>query len=440
MSAAPMNSDHTVRVAAEQLVMMPIDELVPYENNAKIHTKEQIQQLRGSLREFGFVTPVLIDFDGNIIAGHGRVMAAREEGMEQVPCVMVSNLTEAQRKACILADNRMSELSDWDLKKLDIEVQGLKDMSFDVGLIGFGGEALKEIEVRAHTRTVPEKGSSEVEEATAEDDDYDGSLPEICPYKPGDVFKLGRHLLVCGDSTSAETVLPHIGDAQADLLLTDPPYNVALGSNESVDEARARHRRTDGVTIANDDMSEDAFESFLTKAFSTAKAVMKPGAGFYIWHADNTRTSFVQAAKNIGWVVREILIWNKNHFTLSRQDYHWKHEPCLYGWNEGAAHYWAGGRAQSTMLDFDRPVRSEDHPTMKPIPLFDRLIRNSCPPDGIVFDPFGGSGTTLLACEQNGRTCWMVELDPRFIAVIIRRWEALTGQKAEQICGYCGCV
>lgn len=429
VSAAPMSSDHTVRVAAEQLVMMPIDELVPYANNAKIHTKEQIQQLRGSLREFGFVTPVLIDFDGNIIAGHGRVMAAREEGMEQVPCVMVSNLTEAQRKAYILADNRMSELSDWDLKKLDIEVQGLKDMSFDVGLIGFGGEALKEIEVRAHTRAVPEKGSREVEEATAEDDDYDGSLPEICPYKPGDVFKLGRHLLVCGDSTSAETVLPHIGNAQADLLLTDPPYNVAYTG-----------KTKDALQVENDNQSDEEFCVFLKKAFLAVKPLIAPGGSFYVWHPGLTTGVFLDALQSIGWAVREVLIWNKNAFVLGRQDYHWKHEPCLYGWNEGAAHYWAGGRAQSTVLEFDRPSRSEDHPTMKPIPLFDRLIRNSCPPDGIVFDPFGGSGTTLLACEQNGRTCWMVELDPRFIAVIIRRWEALTGQKAEQICGYCGCV
>lgn len=210
---------------------------------------------------------------------------------------------------------------------------------------------------------------------------------------------------------------------------------MALGSNESVDQARSRHRRTDGVTIANDDMDDESFTAFLTKAFKSAKPLIKAGGGFYIWHADNTRKAFVDALEQVGWTPREILVWNKNHFTLSRQDYHWKHEPCLYGWNDGAAHYWAGGRAQSTVLDFDRPTRSEDHPTMKPIPLFDRLIRNSCPPEGVVLDIFGGSGTTLLACEQNGRTCWMIELDPRFVAVIIRRWEALTGQKAEKING-----
>lgn len=214
------------------------------------------------------------------------------------------------------------------------------------------------------------------------------------------------------------------GGVQADLLLTDPPYNVAYTG-----------KTKDALQIENDNQSEEGFCAFLENAFAAFKPLMAPGAGFYVWHADLTRGAFLKALDAIGWVVREVLIWNKNAFVLGRQDYHWKHEPCLYGWADGAAHYWAGGRAQSTVLEYDKPSRSEDHPTMKPIPLFDRLIRNSCPPDGIVFDPFGGSGTTLLACEQNGRTCWMVELDPRFIAVIIRRWEAFTGQKAEQIHG-----
>ena len=182
-------------------------------------------------------------------------------------------------------------------------------------------------------------------------------------------------------------------------------------------------------------MGEDAFAGFLRAAFGAIKPVMAPGAGFYIWHADTTRGAFLDALKSVEWTVREVLVWNKNAFVLGRQDYHWKHEPCLYGWNDGAAHYWDGGRAQSTVLDFDRPMRNGEHPTMKPIALFDRLIRNSCPKGGVVFDPFCGSGTTLLACEQNGRTCWAVELDPRYVQVIINRWEALTGQKAEKIHG-----
>ena len=182
-------------------------------------------------------------------------------------------------------------------------------------------------------------------------------------------------------------------------------------------------------------MDEAAFAAFLQRAFAAAKPLLAPGAGFYIWHADTTRGEFLQAVRGVGWTVREVLVWNKNRFALGRQDYHWKHEPCLYGWNDGAGHYWAGGRAQSTVLDYDRPTRSVEHPTMKPIALFDRLIRNSCPKDGIVYDPFGGSGTTLLACEQNGRTCWTVELDPRYVQVIIDRWEKLTGLKAERVHG-----
>lgn len=180
-------------------------------------------------------------------------------------------------------------------------------------------------------------------------------------------------------------------------------------------------------------MNSSAFSEFLKSAFLLVKPLLSPGAGFYIWHADSSRKEFTDAAQSVGWAVREVLVWNKNHFTLGRQDYQWKHESCLYGWNDGGPHYWAGGRKQSTVLDFDRPNRSEEHPTMKPIPLFDRLIRNSCPKDGVVYDPFGGSGTTLLACEQNGRTCWMVELDPRYVQVIINRWEKLTGQKAQKI-------
>lgn len=206
--------------------------------------------------------------------------------------------------------------------------------------------------------------------------------------------------------------------------MTDPPYNVSYVG-----------KTADALQIENDSMDEDAFALFLTRAMQTAKPMMKPGASFYIWHADLTRGAFLSALAAVGWTVREVLIWSKNAFVLGRQDYHWRHEPCLYGWNEGAAHYWAGGRAQDTVLEYDRPARSEDHPTMKPIALFDRLIRNSCPPEGTVLDLFGGSGTTLLACEQNGRRCVMVELDPRFVAVVIRRWEALTGEKAVQIAG-----
>lgn len=428
VNPAPVPDNATVRVAAEQLTLVPIDDLVPYANNARVHDKKQITQLRASLREFGFVTPVLIDFDNNIIAGHGRVEAARAEGMTEVPCVLVSNLTDAQRKAYILADNRLSETATWDTEMLKIELDGLKALAFDTGIIGFDAESLQALDLSGGSGNA----SDGVEDADAEEDDYDGSVPESCPHKPGDVFRLGRHILVCGDCADPE-IVKNFQNGGVNLLITDPPYGVALGSNESVDQARQRHRRTDGKIISNDELSSGDLSNFLQASFSLTKNLLVPGAGFYIWHADNNRKEFIDAVQSVGWAVREILIWNKNHFTLGRQDYQWKHEPCLYGWNDGGPHYWAGGRKQSTVLDFDRPTRSEEHPTMKPIPLFDRLIRNSCPKDGVVYDPFGGSGTTLLACEQNGRTCWMVELDPRYVQVIIDRWEKLTGLKAEKI-------
>lgn len=417
VNPAPVPDNATVRVAAEQLTLMPIDDLVPYANNARVHDKKQITQLRASLREFGFVTPVLIDFDNNIIAGHGRVEAARAEGMTEVPCVLVSNLTEAQRKAYILADNRLSETATWDTEMLKIELDGLEALSFDTGIIGFDAESLQAIDLSGGSGNA----SDGVEDADAEEDDYDGSVPESCPHKPGDVFQLGRHILVCGDCTDPK-IVKNFQVGGVNLLLTDPPYNIGYDG-----ESKPR------LKIENDNIGSSDFQIFLKSAFLQANPLLSVGSGFYIWHADSSRKEFTAAVESVGWSIREILIWNKNRFNFGRQDYQWKHEPCLYGWKDGGPHYWAGGRKQSTVLDFDRPTRSEEHPTMKPIPLFDRLIRNSCPKDGVVYDPFGGSGTTLLACEQNGRTCWMVELDPRYVQVIIDRWEKLTGLKAEKI-------
>ena len=417
VNPAPTMDNTTVRVAAEQLTMMPIDDLVPYANNARVHDKKQIAQLRASLREFGFVTPVLIDFGNNIIAGHGRVEAARAEGMTEVPCVLVSNLTEAQRKAYILADNRLSETAAWDTEMLKIELDGLTSLSFDTGIIGFDAESLQNLDLSGGTGN----SSDGVEEADAEEDDYDGSVPESCPHKPGDVFRLGRHILVCGDCTDPE-IVKNFQNGGVNLLFTDPPYNIDYSG-----------KTKDALKIRNDSMNSSAFTEFLKSAFLQVNPLLSAGAGFYIWHPGLSTNTFVDAVQSVDWKIHEILIWNKNQFAFGRQDYQWKHEPCLYGWKDGGPHYWAGGRKQSTVLDFDRPTRSEEHPTMKPIPLFDRLIRNSCQKDGVVYDPFGGSGTTLLACEQNGRTCWMVELDPRYVQVIIDRWEKLTGLKAEKI-------
>lgn len=220
------------------------------------------------------------------------------------------------------------------------------------------------------------------------------------------------------------------GGVQADLYLTDPPYNVALGMGGSVDEARKRHRRTDGLVIMNDKMSSEDFRHFLSSAFFAAKGIMKAGAAFYIWHADNEGYNFRGAVADAGFELRQTLIWKKNAMTLGRQDYQWKHEPCLYGWNEGAGHAWYSDRKQTTVLEYDRPTRSEEHPTMKPVELFDYQIKNSTKAGDIVYDGFGGSGTTMIACEQDGRCAYLMELDPRYVDVIIDRWEKLTGEKA----------
>lgn len=408
-----------VRVAVKDLPTIRIDELIPYENNAKIHGPDQIEQLRRSLREFGFVSPVLIDENKNLIAGHGRVEAARAEGMTEVPYVTVSDLTEAQRRAYIIADNRLTEAGVWDAVRLKLEMQELQALEFDTDLTGF---AMAEI--------ISLAGDEPESEPEAHEDNYDGSVPEETTVREGDIYQLGRHRLMCGNATSLSDVQVLTGGAQVDLLLTDPPYNVALGMNETPEEAARRNRRTDGKILVNDSMSDEQFLQFLCDAFSTAVIELKPGGTFYVWHSDSAGYWFRAAMDSVGLKVRQCLIWEKNSLIMGRQDYQWQHEPCLYGWKDGAAHAWYSDRKQSTILRFDKPTRSKEHPTMKPVALIAYQISNSTKPGNSVLDPFGGSGTTLIACEQLGRTCYMMEIDPKYVQVIINRWEAMTGEKA----------
>lgn len=384
----------------------PIGEIVPYARNAKKHDKRQIDNVAESIRQYGFVQPVVIDRDGVIVIGHCRVLAAKKLGMDAVPCVCVDDLTPEQVNALRLVDNKTNE-SDWDMDLLSMELPeiDLSAFDFDWGLT--------------------EEDSAEIVEDEA---------PEVSDDPPtakrGDVWQLGRHRLMCGDSTSADDVQTLIGGVQIDLLITDPPYNVNYGAVRDVSEAVKRHRRTDGLLIQNDNMDGDSFRGFLASAFKSANEVMKPGAVFYIWHADNESYNFRGACKDIGWQVRECLIWNKNTFAMGRQDYHWKHEPCLYGWKDGAGHLWASDRKQTTVIDFDKPSKSELHPTMKPVGLFDYQIQNNTKGGDSVLDLFAGSGTTIMACEQNGRNAYCMELDPRYVDVIIKRWENFTGGKA----------
>jgi site-specific DNA-methyltransferase (adenine-specific) len=349
---------------------LPVKALKPYERNARKHQNEDVTAIVASIRDFGFDDPIGIWSDKNIIVeGHGRLLAAKKLGMKEVPCIRLDHLSDEQRRAYALAHNRTAELSVWNDELLNLELDDITDI--DMEELGFNLE-------------------DPLAEAEAVDDDYDIELPEEPKAKRGDIYQLGRHRLMCGDSTMLDEVQTLTDGAKVDLFLTDPPYNV-------------NYEGTAGK-IQNDSMKDDAFRQFLTDAFTNAAMVMKPGAAFYIWHADSEGYNFRQACKNAGWTVRQCLIWNKNSLVLGRQDYQWKHEPCLYGWKEGAGHQWHNDRKQTTVLDFDRPKKNAEHPTMKPVPLFDYEICNSTKEGDIVLDLFGGSGTTIMACEQDGRT------------------------------------
>ena len=410
--------------------LISVDDLTEYDGNARAHGREDIEAIEWSIQQFGFNDPIGIwSKDNVIVEGHGRLKAAKNLGMTEVPCIRLDHMTDEQRRAYALAHNKTAELSAWDFDKLDLELAGIHE--FDMTKIGF-------------------MANEEVEEAV--DDNYMPDPPKNPKSKLGDVYQLGNHVLVCGDSTDPEIVKKATwgGTTLVDLLLTDPPYNINYDKSFT------------GLKIKNDNMDSASFRAFLIDALTAAKSRMKPGAAFYIWHADTEGLNFRLACKEAGFDIKQNLIWAKNTFPLSRSDYQWIHEPCLYGWKEGAAHYFIDDRTQSTVYEDARPnfasmkkdeMRellesiyadkesttvihekkpsvSELHPTMKPVPLIARLIKNSTKKGEAVLDPFGGSGTTLITCEQLKRRCATVELDPHYCDVIIDRWEQLTGKKA----------
>lgn len=371
-------------------------EIHPYEKNPR-NNDTAVDAVVESINQCGYIAPIIIDEGGVILAGHTRYKALQKLGKTEVECIVKDGLTEEQKRKYRLLDNKTNELADWDLELLAEE---LADLDFGALDLDWG------IEI-------------EEEKPEVVDDEYDKPVPEVPRAKLGDVWQLGRHRLMCGDSTKAEDVGKLMGGAKADLLLTDPPYNVDYTG-----------KTADALKIQNDKMEDSAFREFLKAAFACALDAMKPGACYYIWHADSEGANFRIAVKEVGMEVRQCLIWCKNSIVLGRQDYHWKHEPCLYGWKEGAAHLWAADRKQSTILNFDRPNRNDLHPTMKPIPLFDYQICNNTKGGDIVLDLFAGSGTTIMACEQNGRIGYSMEFDPRYVDVIIDRWETFTGETA----------
>ena len=391
---------------ASQVEHWDIHRLIPYAKNSRTHSDEQIAQIAASIKEWGWTTPILVDETGGVIAGHGRLAAATRLHMLKVPVVVASGWSEAQKRAYVIADNKLALNAGWDNELLALELGELGDAGFDLELTGFTDEEIKAL--------MP----VEVTEGLT-DPDAAPTVQENPVTVPGDVWIMGKHRLMCGDSTSTDHLAQLTQGNLVDMWLTDPPYNVAYEGGTK-----------DKLKIKNDEMGDEQFRQFLRDAYTAADTVMKPGAVFYIWHADSEGYNFRGAARDAGWTVRQCLIWKKSSLVMGRQDYHWKHEPCLYGWKEGAGHLWAADRKQTTILEFDKPSRNGEHPTMKPVALFEYQMLNNTKGGDMVLDSFGGSGTTLIAAEKNGRTALLMELDPRYCDVIVKRWQEFTGKKA----------
>ena len=390
------------------IVIKPIGDLKNYDNNARMHSDEQIEEIANSIKVFGFNDPIEIDSDNMIISGHARLAAALKLGLKEVPTIEHKHLDANNKKAYILAANRIAMSSTWDNLLLKDELLGLKDDDFDLSLIGFTDDELSDllnIEI--------------INDGLVGDEDSCGEAKPDPITKLGDIWLLGEHRLMCGDSTSVDDIDKLMNSVKADILITDPPYNVSY-------EGKTK----DALTIENDEMNNEDFRQFLRDAFTCADIHLKQGGVFYIWHADTEGYNFRGACFDVGWKIRQCLIWVKNSFVMGRQDYHWKHEPCLYGWKDGKSHYWGADRKQTTLLEFDRPIKNDIHPTMKPVELIQYQILNNTKPGYIVLDLFGGSGTTLIASHKTNRKCYMSELDPRYCDVIIRRWQQYTGKKA----------
>ena len=386
-----------------KLEQVPIDKLVPYARNARTHSKEQIAQLRASLREFGFVSPAVIDSKYNILVGHGRVQAAREEGYKTIPCVFAENLTDAQKRAYILADNQLALNAGWDEEMLSVELSDLKDESFDLSLLGFDEKDLEKL------MAGPDDGG-------AQDDDFDlsAALEKASFVEKGDLWTVGKHRLLCGDATSPEDVERLMGGKTANLILTDPPYGVSF-------------KASDGLTIENDSLKGDEFYKFLLSAFTNMAAHLEKGGAAYVFHADTEGLNFRKAFIDAGFHLAGVCIWVKNSLVLGRSDYQWQHEPILYGFLQNGKHPWYSDRKQTTIWNFNKPKRNKDHPTSKPLDLLSYPIKNSSQENAIVLDTFGGSGSTMMACEQMNRICYMSELDPKYASVILRRYVEDTG-------------
>ena len=408
-----------------------VTELIPYASNARTHSEEQVTQIASSIREFGFINPIIIDDKNNVIAGHGRLLASKKLGLKEVPTLQVDHLTDTQRKAYILADNQLALNAGWNDELLKLELAGLDDVGFNLELLGFDLKSLGSL-------------TEEIEGLTDEDDVPNAPFDYVT--KVGDIWKLGNHRLMCGDSTSIDALEKLLDGKKADMVWTDPPYNVNVQGQAG--------------SIINDNMSDESFNLFLKDVYSCLFLAMKSGAVIYVAHADTERVNFTKTFTESGLKLSQVLIWVKNSGTLSRQDFNWQHEPILYGWKEGEKHYFCQDFTRTTVIDDDldikklnkkelealvnsmrtelkktvlrenRPTKSELHPTMKPVSLVQRMIEWSSQHEDIVLDVFGGSGSTLIACEKTSRLARIMELDPRYCDVIIKRWQDFTGKQA----------
>lgn len=382
--------------------LVPTDKLIPYANNARTHSREQITKIRSSLREFGFINPIIIDKNFNVIAGHGRLMASKEENYTEVPCVFVEHFTDAQKKAYILADNRMALDAGWDDDLLAVEMEELRNLGFDLDLTGFNETEIADLFA--------------VDEEVQQDGfDVDAELEKPCKSKTGDIWHLGRHTVICGDSTLPETYTALLGDTKVNLVCTDPPYLVNLESTSG--------------KIKNDDLDDEKGYEFLKSAFERFHDAMSKDASIYVFYATSKARVFHDAYEDAGFKVGAGLVWKKDRLVLTRTDWKYIHEPIIWGWRKDGKHIWYGDQKQKTVFEFDRIKNSKEdgcgHPSSKPVPLIAYLIQQCTQSNGLVLDGFLGSASTLIACEQLNRICYGVELEPKFVDVAVERYISL---------------
>ena len=378
-----------------QYYLADVSELIPYVRNARTHSEAQVAQIAASIREFGFLSPILVAEDNTILAGHGRLAAALKLGLKKVPCVKENHLTETQKRAYIIADNKLSLNAGWDSELLAVELSELEGADFNLDLLGFDEAELSSI--------------FDADKDVNEDDfDVEKELEEPCFSKTGDMWTLGRHRVICGDATKLETYKTLLEDTKVNLVVTDPPYNV------NYEGAAGK--------IKNDNMENDKFYQFLFNSFVNMEQAMADDASIYVFHADTEGLNFRKAFQDAGFYLSGCCIWKKPSLVLGRSPYQWQHEPCLYGWKKKGKHKWYAGRKETSVWEFEKPKKNADHPTMKPIALLAYPIKNSSMTNSLVLDPFAGSGSTLIACEQTGRICYAIELDEKYCDVIVKRY------------------